>query len=43
MANKEKGFYNHSANSITQEGPIHFMWEVEGIFIEKISKYIYGP
>ena len=32
MANKEKGFYNHSATAITKEGFIYCIWKVkEGI------------
>ncbi len=36
-ANKEKGFYNHSANAVTKTGPMYCFWEVkEGISV--ISK-----
>ena len=33
-ANKEKGFFNYSANPVTINGPIYFVWEtIEGISI----------
>ncbi len=32
-ANKENGFYNHSANAVTKTGPIYCFWEVK----ERIS------
>ena len=44
ISNKEKGFYNHSANVITKEGPIYCIWEIkEGISIEEFQKFIDGP
>ena len=44
IANKAKGFYNHSANAITKEGPIYCIWEVkEGISTEEFQKFIDGP
>ena len=41
IANK---VYDHSANAITKEGPIYFIWEVkEGISTEEFQKFIDGP
>tara|TARA_B100000212_G_C27242630_1_gene476615 strand:+ start:390 stop:596 length:207 start_codon:yes stop_codon:yes gene_type:complete len=43
IVNKAKGFYTHSANSITKEGPIYCIWEVnEGISAEEFQKFIDG-
>tara|TARA_Y100001968_G_C18937680_1_gene517228 strand:+ start:245 stop:436 length:192 start_codon:yes stop_codon:yes gene_type:complete len=25
-ANKEKGFFNHSANAVSSDGPIYYIW-----------------
>ena len=44
IANKEKSFYNHSANAIIKVGPIYCIWEVkEGITAEEFHKLIDGP
>ena len=43
-ANKEKGFYNHSANAVTKTGPMYCFWEVkEGISAEQFQEFIDGP
>ena len=43
-ANKEKGFYNHSANAVTANGPIYCIWETkEWISIEEFQEFIDGP
>ena len=43
-ANKEKGFYNHSVNAVTKNGPVYCFWEVkEGISAEEFQKFIDGP
>ena len=43
-ANKEKGFYNHSANAKLQYGPIYCCWEaVEEISIEEFQEFIDRP
>ena len=43
-ANKEKGFYNHSANAVTKTGPMYCFWEVkEGISAEEFQEFIDGP
>ena len=37
-ANREKGFFNHSANAVTKTGPVYFYWEVkEGISAEEFQ------
>ena len=42
--NKEKGFFNHSANAVTANGPIYCIWETkEGISIEEFQEFIDGP
>ena len=44
VANKEKGFYNHSANAVTKNGPVFCFWEVkEGISAEEFQEFIDGP
>ena len=44
MTNKAKGFYNHSANTITTEKLIYCIWEVkEGISTEEFQKFINVP
>ena len=43
-ANKEKGFFNHSANAVTKTGPGYFFWEVkEGISAEDFQEFVDGP
>ncbi len=43
-ANKEKGFYNHSANAVTKNSPLYYFWEVkEGISFEEFQEFIDGP
>jgi len=43
-ANKEKGFFNHSANAVTKTGPVYCFWEVkEGISAEDFQELIDGP
>jgi len=43
-ANKEKGFFNHSANALTKTGPLYCFWEVkEGISAEDFQEFIDGP
>ena len=43
-ANKEKGFFNHSANAVTKTGPVYCFWEVkEGISAEDFQEFIDGP
>ena len=43
-ANKEKGFFNHSANTVTKTGPVYCFWEVkEGISAEEFQEFIDGP
>ena len=43
-ANKEKGFFNHSANAVTTNGPIYCIWETkEKISIEEFQEFIDGP
>ena len=40
-ANKEKGFYSHSANSVNSDGPVYCSWETkENITVEE---FFYGP
>ena len=42
--NKEKAFYNHSANAVTKNGPIYCFWEVkEGISAQEFQEFIDGP
>ena len=42
--NKEKGFYNHSANAVSKTGPVYCFWEVkEGISAEEFQEFIDGP
>ena len=42
--NEEKGFYNHSANSVTKTGPLYCFWEVkEGLSAEEFQEFIDGP
>ena len=42
-ANKEKGFYNHSANAVTSDGPIYCIWETkENIKLEEFQEFIDG-
>ena len=42
-ANKEKGFFNHSANAVSASGPIYCIWETkEGISIEEFQEFIDG-
>ena len=44
IANKAKGFYNHSSNAITKDGPIYCIWEVkEAISTKEFQKLIDGP
>ena len=39
-ANKEKGFFNHSANAVTKTGPVYCFWEVkEGISAEDFQEF----
>jgi len=41
--NKEKGFFNHSANAVTKTGPVYFFWEVkEVISAEDFQEFIDG-
>ena len=43
-ANKEKGFFNHSAKAVTTKGPLYCIWETkEGISIEEFQEFIDGP
>ena len=43
ISNKAEGFYNHSSNAITKDGPIYCIWEVkEGISTEEFQKFIDG-
>ena len=43
-ANKERGFFNHSANAVTADGPIYCIWETkEGITLEGFQEFIDGP
>ena len=36
--NREKGFFNHSANAVSKTGPVYFYWEVkEGISAEEFQ------
>ena len=43
-SNKEKWFFNHSANAVSADGPIYFIWEIkEGISIEEFQEFIDGP
>ena len=43
-ANKEKGFYNHSANAVTSDGPVYCIWETkEKITLEEFQEFIDGP
>ena len=43
IANKEKSFYNHSANAIIKVGPIYCIWEVkEEISIKGFQEFIDG-
>ena len=42
--NKEKGFYKHSANVVTKNGPLYFFWEMkDGISPEEFKQFIDGP
>ncbi len=42
-ANKEKGFFNHSANAVSANGPIYCIWEIkEGISMEEFQTFIDG-
>ena len=43
-ANKEKGFFNHSANAVSANGPIYCIWEIKrGDFYRRIQEFIDGP
>ena len=43
-ANKEKGFYNHSAVAITKNGPLYCLWELKGgISVAEFQLFIDGP
>ena len=43
-ANKDKGFFNYSANAVTKTGPLYCFWEVkEGISAEEFQEFIDGP
>ena len=33
--NKEKGFYNHSANAVTKTGTVYCCWEVKRLLLLK--------
>ena len=40
----DMGFFNHSFNPITAEGPIYCIWEVrDGISAEAFQEFIDGP
>ena len=42
--NKEKGFYNHSANVVSNPGTVYCFWEVKkGISAEEFQEFIDGP
>ena len=42
--NKEKAFYNHSANAITVNVPIFCIWETkDGVSSEEFQEFIDGP
>ena len=42
--NLKAGFYNHSFNPISEEGPAFCIWEVrEGITAEQFQEFIDGP
>ena len=42
--NKEKGFFKHSANTVTKTSPVYFFWEVkECISTEEFQEFIDGP
>tara|TARA_Y100001968_G_C19074178_1_gene579888 strand:+ start:417 stop:683 length:267 start_codon:yes stop_codon:yes gene_type:complete len=42
--NKEKGFFNHSANAVSADGSIYCIWEVkEGITAQGFQKFVDGP
>lgn len=44
LANQEAGFFNHSFNPISSEGPAYCIWEArEGITIEQFQEFIDGP
>ncbi len=44
VTNKEKWFFNHSANAFTKTGPVYCFWEVkEGISAEEFQDFIDGP
>ena len=38
ISNKAKGFYNHSSNAITKDGPIYCIWEVKKEYLMKNFK-----
>ena len=38
IANKAKGFYNHSSIAITKDGPIYCIWEVKKEYLMKNFK-----
>ena len=43
-ANIEKGFYNHSANAVTSDGPVYCIWETkEKITVEEFQEFIDVP
>ena len=43
-ANKEKAFYNHSANAATKTGPMYFFWEVKQVIsAEELQEFVDGP
>ena len=42
-ADKEKWFFNHSANALTKTVPVYCFWEVkEGISAEEFQEFIDG-
>ena len=42
--NKEKGFFNHSANAVTKNGLLYCFWEVKKrISAEEFQEFIDGP
>ncbi len=42
--NKEKGFYNHSANSVTSYGSVYCVWGTkENIRVEEFQEFIDDP